>query len=206
MYHGKFEQKKAPTKRNARWARNRMTTLVLSTLLVLTLGIGGTLALLVDSDGPIKNSFTPAQVSCHVTESFNGGVKKDVNVVNDSNITAYIRVKLVTYRVNDDGQHIGGTATIPNFTLGADWFEQDGYYYYSYPVVAGASPTANLIDNDAIELIDYKDADGGKQVIEVMAEAIQSVPTDVVTTNWKVTVGADGNLTERTQTTGGTEG
>lgn len=171
-----------------------MTTLVLSTLLVLILGIGGTLALLVDRDDPITNNFTEAQVSCNVTESFDGTTKSNVNVVNDSNITAYIRVKLVTYRVNDAGQHIGGTATIPSFTPGEGWFEQDGYYYYTNPVAAGARPDENLISSITLTS-SYSDADGGKQVIEVMAEAIQSVPTSVVKDNWKVNVDADGTLT-----------
>lgn len=193
MYHGKFEPRKAPTKRNARRARKRMTTLVLSVVLMLILSIGSTLALLVDRDDPITNNFTEAQVSCHVTESFDGTTKSNVNVVNDSNITAYIRVKLVTYRVNDAGQHIGGTAEIPTFTPGNGWFEQDGYYYYSQPVAAGASPAANLINSLALTG-SYSDADGGKQVIEVMAEAIQSVPTSVVAEKWNVTVDANGTL------------
>ena len=34
--------------------------------------------------------------------------------------------------------------------------------------------------------------DGGRQVIEVIAEAIQSVPTSVVADNWNVTVDANG--------------
>lgn len=193
MYHGKFKQKKAPTENSA---RKRMTTVVLSTILVLTLGIGGTLALLVDKTDSITNTFTPAQVSCHVTEDFEKNTKSNVNVVNDSNITAYIRVKLVTYRVNDNGDHIGGTAEIPEFDLGTGWFEHNGYYYYSYPVAAGEWPKEALIDSDGIELIKYTDADGGKQVIEVMAEAIQSVPTSVVAENWKVNVGTDGTLTK----------
>ncbi len=192
MYHGKFKQKKAPTENSA---RKRMTTVVLSTILVLTLGIGGTLALLVDKTDSITNTFTPAQVSCHVTEDFEKNTKSNVNVVNDSNITAYIRVKLVTYRVNDNGDHIGGTATIPTFTSGTGWFEYNGYYYYSYPVAAGKSPEKALIDSITLTG-SYDDADGGKQVIEVMAEAIQSVPTSVVAENWKVTVGTDGTLTK----------
>lgn len=197
MYHGKYERRKPSArymaKGSARRARKRMTTLVLSVVLMLILSIGGTLALLVDRDDPITNNFTEAQVSCHVTESFDGTTKSNVNVVNDSNITAYIRVKLVTYRVNDAGQHIGGTAEIPNFTPGNGWFEQDGYYYYSQPVAAGASPAAKLINSLALTG-SYSDADGGKQVIEVMAEAIQSVPTSVVAEKWNVTVDSNGTL------------
>ena len=42
----------------------------------------------------------------------------------------------------------------------------------------------------------YNDADGGKQVIEVMAEAIQSVPEDAVKAAWgaEFSIGADGSL------------
>lgn len=191
MYHGKFDPRKAPAKR----AKKRMTALVLSLVLLLALGIGGTLAFLVDNTSPVTNTFTPAQVSCHVTESFDGTTKNNVNVVNDSDITAYIRVKLVTYRVNDAGQHIGGIAEIPYFTPGEGWFEQNGYYYYSQPVVAGGSPATNLIDSIALTG-SCSDADGGKQVIEVMAEAIQSVPTSVVAEKWKVTVDTNGTLTK----------
>lgn len=34
----------------------------------------------------------------------------------------------------------------------------------------------------------YDDADGGKQVIEVMAEAIQSGPADAVGKSWGVSI------------------
>ena len=44
-------------------------------------------------------------------------MKSDVNVKNTGDIDAFIRVKLVTYRTNDAGQHIGGTAALPQFTI-----------------------------------------------------------------------------------------
>lgn len=100
-------------------------------------------------------------------------VKTYVNVINTGDIDAYIRVKLVTYRVNDKEQHIGGTASLPTFTLGKNWVSYHGYYYYRLPVAPGGSPETNL--TESMTLIDsYTDADGGKQVIEVMAEAIQA--------------------------------
>lgn len=49
-----------------------------------------------------------------------------------------------------------------------------------------------MIGNDGITLVEYTDADGGRQVIEVIAEAIQSVPASVVAENWDVTVDKDG--------------
>lgn len=52
----------------------------------------------------------------------------------------------------------------------------------------GESPATPLIGEDGIELSSYTDADGGKQVIEVMAEAIQSSPAEAVGESWNVTI------------------
>ena len=101
-------------------------------------------------------------------------------------------MKLVTYRVNEKGERIGGTAAIPGFTLGNGWFAKDGFYYYNKPVAPGDTPATDLIGDKGIKLVEYIDADGGKQVIEVIAEAIQSVPTSVVEQMWNVKVDADG--------------
>lgn len=191
MYNGRFQAKQPqqpqrPVRRRKR--RSKKTgTLLFSLVLLLTMLVGGTLAYLTMKTDPIQNVFTPSHVSCSVKEDFDGKTKSNVNVTNNSDINAYIRVKLVTYRVNGSGEHIGGTATIPTFTPGSGWVEHSGYYYYTQPVAPGASPAANLIGS--IELTEsYTDADGGKQVIEVMAEAIQSVPATAVQNSWGVTI------------------
>ena len=165
----------------------RSLVLVVSLLVMMLVVAGGTLAWLTANDSVI-NTFEPAEVSCKVVENFDDGITKtNVNVENTSDVPAYLRVKLVTYRVNEAGQHIGGTAEIPNFELGEGWVEHDGYYYYTNPVEAGEMPAFNLADS--ITLIgSYPDADGGKQVIEVIAEAIQSLPNRAVQDAWGVTI------------------
>ena len=193
MYHGKYESQHLQHRRKRR--SKKTGTLFLSLLLVATMVVGGTLAYLFTNTEPVENIFTPSYVSCSVTEEFNGTIKSNVNVTNTGNIDAYIRVKLVTYRVNDEGQHIGGTASLPTFTLGANWVLYDGYYYYTLPVAPRESPKTNL--TDSMKLVgSYDDADGGKQVIEVMAEAIQSVPENAVKAAWGAgfSIGADGSL------------
>lgn len=166
-------------KNAAHGGAKRSLVLVVSVLALVLAVAGGTLAWLVANSGPVTNTFTPAQVSCTVEEKFDGTTKKDVNVGNTSDIDAYLRVKLVTYRVNEDGQHIGGTAEIPTFMPGENWVKNGDFYYYTLPVAPGETPAANLIDT--IKLAgSYDDADGGKQVIEVMAEAIQSQPDSAV--------------------------
>ena len=159
--------------------------------LLVCLTIGGTVAWLVSSTSPVENTFIPGRVETEVTESFDGTKKTAVNAVNKGNIDAYIRIKLVTYRVNEQGQQIGGTAKIPAFTLGEGWIAKDGYYYYIYPVAPGEPPAHNLAESSTLP--SYIDADGGKQVIEVMAEAIQSLPASTVADTWHVTV-TDGKI------------
>lgn len=184
MYQGKHFAPNAT--RKPQKGVGKVGALLLSLLLIAVFAVGGTVAYLVTRTTPVQNTFTPAQVSCAVTENFDGTVKKNVNVQNTSDTSVYIRVKLVTYRVNDIEQHIGGTAAIPDFTPGTNWVKNGGYYYYTKPVSAGESPADPLIgDGDnKITLKTYDDADGGKQVIEVMAEAIQSSPASAVTEAW----------------------
>lgn len=182
---------------NKKRAGKRIAAVVLSAVFLIALSIGGTMAFLVDKDNSVENTFNPASVTCEVDESFDGITKSNVNVKNTSNIDAYIRVKLVTYRVNDEGQHIGGTATIPSFTPGTNWVKCGDYYYYTLPVAPGATPATRLIGKPGITLEDaYTDADGGKQVIEVMAEAIQAgsqsdVDAAVVAEAWGVVISAN---------------
>ena len=170
----------------------RTITLLIALLLFSALAVGGTVAWLTANATPVENTFTPSHVACTVTEKFKNNVKSEVNVTNTGDTEAYIRVKLVTYRVNANGDHIGGTATIPTFTPGSGWIDHDGYYYYTKPVAPNHMPGTNLTDSITLTG-SYNDADGGKQVIEVMAEAIQSQPKDAVESSWNVTV-VDGKL------------
>jgi hypothetical protein len=184
MYDGK---QKAKRLKRGRRSNNKTGTLLLSFLLIAFVAIGGTLAYLFTKTNPVDNKFNPSSVSCKVTEDFDGQTKSNVNVTNTGDTDAYIRVKLVSYRVNSQGQHIGGIAVIPNFTPGADWVEYGGYYYYKLPVAPGDKPATDLINS--ITLKDsYPDADGGKQAIDVMAEAIQSGPPEAVGSSWGVSI------------------
>ena len=200
MYKGKYDGKhrkaKAQPVRRKTYHKGRLTAMVIATAVLLALAIGGTVAWLSTKDAPITNTFNPSEVACEVTEKFNGttGEKTDVNVKNTGTIDAFIRVKLVTYRTNDQGQHIGGTASLPNFTLGKGWVKYGDYYYYTLPVAPKEKPEADLISSITLE--SYTDVDGGHQAIDVMAEAIQSVPEAAVNAAWGegFSISADGSL------------
>ena len=190
MYKGKREaQCSGKTAR-----KGRLNATIISVVLILVLAIGGTVAWMSTKTEPVVNTFNPSKVTCEVTEKFdkNTNVKTDVNVRNTGDIPAFIRVKLVAYRTNTAGQHIGGVAEAPSFDFGAGWVKYGDYYYYTKPVDPGATPAANLAE--AIELVkDYADADGGHQSIDVIAEAIQAGPEAAVKAAWGNNFSIDDN-------------
>ena len=161
--------------------RGRIAVIVIAAALVLALAVGGTIAWLTTGTTGLVNTFIPSSVSCEVTEDFSGNIKSNVNVKNTGDIDAYVRVKLVSYRTNKSGQHIGGPAPL-SFDPGSGWVKSGDYYYYTSPVAPGQKPASNLIGS--ITLAAYTDADGGYQAIDVIAEAIQSEPTDAVRAAW----------------------
>ncbi len=178
------------SKTGQRASSKRKLILIVALMMLMSVAVAGTLMFLFDETAPIENKFNPSAVDALVTENFDGTTKSNVNATNTGDIDAYIRIKLVTYRVNEAGERIGGTAEIPGFTLGTGWFVKDGFYYYESPVAPGEEPASDLIDS--IDLATYTDADGGKQVIEVMAEAIQAEGMNgsepIVTSAWGVAV------------------
>jgi len=190
MYQRKSKEAKMRRLLGRLFRNSRMATITVSVVLLLALTIGGTIAWLSTKAGPLVNPFTPSKVTCEVTEEdFNDetGIKTNVNVKNTGDTEAYIRVKLVTYRTNDAGQHIGGTAALPTFTPGENWVAYGGFYYYTQPVAAGASPASALISSITL-VSSYDDADGGRQAIDIVAEAIQSKPATAVGEAWGVSI------------------
>lgn len=179
MYRDKYEAWRS--EKTAR--KGRLNATIISVVLILTLAVGGTIAFLSTKTDPVVNTFNPSQVTCSVVEDFDGKTKTNVNVENTGDIPAFIRVKLVAYRTNDVGQHIGGTASLPAFTLGTGWVKCGDYYYYTYPVAPEETPADSLAE--VIKLTEnYTDVDGGHQSIDVIAEAIQAGPEAAVKAAW----------------------
>lgn len=179
MYRDKHEAWRS--EKTAR--KGRLNATIISVVLILTLAVGGTIAFLSTKTDPVVNTFNPSQVTCSVVEDFDGKTKTNVNVENTGDIHAFIRVKLVAYRTNDQGQHIGGVSEVPAFTLGKDWAKCGDYYYYTCPVAPGATPADSLAE--VIKLTEnYTDVDGGHQSIDVIAEAIQAGPEAAVKAAW----------------------
>lgn len=170
-YHGSRAAKKNP-------APKRLA-LLLALVLILVGTVGGTVAYLVTHTDPVKNTFTPGNVTCDVVEEFNTEkkAKTSVKVQNTGNVPAYIRVAVVTNTIDAQG-NITGMKTLPAGWLNTEnWAEGDGGFYYYKGVVQPGEKTDNLLKT-GINL-------DGIQVT-ILASAIQSMPDDAVKEAWKM--------------------
>lgn len=163
-------------------------TVSIALILIICLAVGGTVAFLIDITPAITNIFNPANVEIKVDETFENNVKSRIQVENTGDTTAYIRVNLVTYMQDEDGNPTAEQAPQLNFNLNDAWVKIGDYYYHKAPVAEKELTADLLADGSTIEL-------APNQVVYVLAEGIQSLPTTAVTDAWNVTVGNDGNIT-----------
>ena len=145
------------------------------------------------------NRFITAEVSCAVREKLDnnevtgtdavGREKADIRVENTGNVREFIRLRLVSYYVDSNG-NIAGTAAsrYPNPTLKNGWIAgADHTYYFPYSVEPGEA-TEILCEPFTLGQTQLADGKTVYQVIEVIAEAVQAEPISAVQEAWGVTV------------------
>lgn len=184
-----------------------MIPLIIALLLVLVVGVGGTLAYLFTHTDPIKNEFNPGDVDLTVAETFDEPheVKKNVSIQNTGEVDAYIRVAVVVTWVNDDGESVFNSknpvqGTDYEITYGEStyWVQgADDFWYYTKPVAAGDFTDVLIKECKPIE---GKAPDGFTLSVEIVASSIQATPEEAVESSWSnafvtVQVGEDKNLT-----------
>ena len=172
--------------------------------------VSGSLAWLTSTPEQVVNSFTPGVVTIEVDETFDDEhtTKQNVSIKNTGNVPAYIRVALVPAWVDDEGNIAAKPASLEqldndcNIAWGedgngyeADWFiGADGFYYCKTFINPGKS-TPILIKSCTVK-------DGEHEYdfeLQVIASAVQSLPTSTVETVWPVVVDTDGTLAKKIQ-------
>ena len=181
MYQGKHHKR-------SRGRLGKSVALLVSLLLLLTVTVGGTIAFLMDSDGPLHNLFNPSQVTTKVEETLDGTAKKDVYIKNTGDTDAWIRAAVVITWQDKDGNVYGQVPEAGvNYTVwtpGTDWVKgDDGFYYHTKPVAAGRSTVNALMA--AISPVGNPPADGYYLTVEIIGSGIQSKPAHVFNTEWK---------------------
>lgn len=173
----------------------RKTALILSLCLIFALAVGTTFALLRASTAPVTNTFTAAKSGTDIVEKLDGSQKKSIVVKNTGTAVSYVRVKLVMNWVDESGNVSAEPVNItPSIT--ADWFEQDGIYYYKMPVAAKGE-TTNLLQTPITQ---GTAPEGYHLEVTVLAESIQAAPSTAVQQSWGVGVDSNGYLTQPTTT------
>ena len=192
MYQGKhFYDKRKPNIR-----LNKAAVLIMAVLLLLGAAVGSTVAFLIDKTEPVENAFEYAKVSCEVSENFTNNKKDNVQVRNTGTIDAYIRATYVVNWVDAQGNIAAAVPEGYSYSLtensGSKWTEKDGYFYYTSPVAPGDSTQGSLLTCT----VTYPDNPEYTLSVEILAEAIQSVPEDAVKAAWGAgfSIGADGSL------------
>ena len=171
--------------------------------------VSGSLAWLTSTPGPVVNEFIPGEVTIQVDETFDDEhtTKQNVSIKNTGNVPAYIRVALVPAWVDDEGNIAAKPASLElnddcNIAWGkdgsgyeADWFiGSDGFYYCKTVIEPGAS-TPILIKSCTVKGEDHEyDFE-----LQVIASAVQSLPTSTVEKVWPVVVSTDGTLAKKEQ-------
>lgn len=170
--------------------KKRSLLAIIAIVLVALVTVGGAAAYFILQSQPVTNTFQGGTTGCRITETVTGNEKKSILLTNDGSFPVYVRVRLVTYWQTPAGTPAAKAAPALQLTTAAGWVRYGDCYYYETPVQGGAS-----VELLAEDLPMTTDADGNKQVIEVLAETVQSSPSDAVADSWGRTVNASGRIT-----------
>ncbi len=157
---------------------------IMSLLLILVVGISVTMSLLISHTDPLINEFKPGDVPPEIIEKLEGNVKKEVQVQNQGNVSAYIRVFLAANFIDQDENVLNIDASLPEITS-EDWFEHQGYYYYKHIVEPGALTTFLFTD---FEMPVVEGNDSAIYELQILASSVQADPTEAVESLWPVRV------------------
>lgn len=164
-------------------------------VLLLSASIGGTLAYLADTSGPVENVFSPPTVDVTVTDNVVNNTKKDVTITNGSSFPVYIRVAIVANWRDADGKIVKvwetGEGTF-NSLAPSPWVLFNGIYYYTEPVAANSAIPA---DKTLFQSFTYEDSikpEGAAYLeMDLLVQAVQSSPVNAVQDVWGVTITKD---------------
>lgn len=177
----------------------RKKLFILLAALIAVAAISTTLAFMFKKTS-VDNRFVPGTVSCQLYETVDGteytdggvrhgSIKSEIRVKNTGNISAFIRVRLVSYWADAYGNAVGLPSELPAIDFdAAKWLKgKNNTYYYKTPIAPDGSTD---ILCEPISLAEKTTADGETvyMVLTVLPEAIQAEPSSAAAEAWGVTI------------------
>ena len=185
-------------------------------LTVVIASISVSVAYMLTRSDILTNIFVPAKVSCKVVEEGTGTSQTSVKVQNTGDTDVYVRVRVVTYWEDSKGNPVALTSPENGFGTTpatwkyneADWIydKENQTFYYKASVKEGQT-TNDLLPADSKITLKVEEATQGNvkftyhQVVEFIAEVIQSSPDDAVKEAWGVTLDGNDQITGFNKTT-----
>jgi len=164
----------------------KRTLAMAASLLLLGVTVGGSVAYLLAQDDAIENVFTPSGITTDVEEEL-GSAKEHVKIKNSGDTTAWIRAAVMFTWQDSEGNvypelPVEGTDYIIGYDLANGWVRgNDGFYYWTKPVAAGAS-TGELIA--ACSPVAENTPENYGLNVQVVGSGIQYKPAKVFNTEW----------------------
>lgn len=168
-----------------RKTKSKASLLLASLLLILAVGVFGSISYLIDTSNAVTNTFIPGTVDPGIEEEFDGSLKKDVVITNTGNVPAYVRAMIVVTWVDKDNNVLaekpekGTDYTMTGPESGWTKSTEDGYYYWNGAVQPGGA-TYNLIT----ECEPREEKEGYSLSVEILTQSIQAEPAQAVTEAW----------------------
>ena len=156
--------------------RKNLAFILLAVLLVAAIA-GTSVAYMFKRTDNVENQFEPALVACEMVDG-------EVSITNTGTIDAYLRIRLVTYWVDADGNIVDKPSPELNITHSDMWVSgSDNTYYYKVAVAPGTSVNLASAVGGTVDVSDQT-----KQVVEIFGEAIQSQPANAAQSAWGVQI------------------
>lgn len=189
--------------------KKKIVTRLILLVIMACLTIPAAYAYMYMRTNVLDNQFEIAEADAEVVEVMDQNTKKSVKIQNTGNIDSYIRLIIFTYWEDSKGNVVGRQDTtkvnngnpVMNFNYDTENWIQDGNIYYCKTPIKVGELTPELFESGSsitLQKIEENVTSNGVtvtyeyfQVVEIIAEAIQSNPVDAVRESWKVVLDTD---------------
>ena len=183
--------------------KKKISAVAICLLLTAVMAVGGTLAWLIATSGPVTNTFTPAKVGNYVNETSDGTTKTNVTIKNNINnnekdpeiVDAYIRATVAVTWQDGNGNML--LASPNDYSLvyanNTGWISaSDEFWYYTSKVapdgetgvfISSCSPNATVAEAMA--------AKGYYLHVEILSQSVQAEPYTVVGNVWPMVIASE---------------